>query len=190
MAFCSKCGAQVPDGTAFCTQCGNQIAAPAAYQPPPPPPQPYQQQGGYQQPQQAYPQQPAYYPPQQQQAAGTTGLDQNVAGLLCYVLWWLTGIIFLIIDKRPFVKFHAAQSIVVFGGLQVLQIIVWTIMSSGWFFGTGLGFMSWGLGGLLSGVLWLLGVILWILLMIKAYQGEMFHVPIAGGIADSLSGNK
>src|SRR5271169_278906 len=50
------------------------------------------------------------------------GMAENVAGLLCYVLGWLTGIIFFLIDKRPFVRFHAAQSIVVFGGLHIINI--------------------------------------------------------------------
>src|ERR1700688_1279552 len=55
-------------------------------------------------------------------AASSEGLAENVAGLLCYVLGWLTGVIFLLIDKRPWVKFQAAQSIVVFGGLTVIRI--------------------------------------------------------------------
>lgn len=46
---------------------------------------------------------------------------RTALGLLCYVLCWLTGII-LLIDKRPWVRFHAAQSIVVFGGLSVIRI--------------------------------------------------------------------
>ena len=46
-------------------------------------------------------------------AAPTAGMDENVAGLLSYFFGWITGIIFFLIDKRPFVKFHAAQSIVV-----------------------------------------------------------------------------
>ena len=58
----------------------------------------------------------------QRPAASSEGLAENVAGLLCYVLGWLTGIIFILIDKRPFVRFHAAQSIVVFGALTVLRI--------------------------------------------------------------------
>jgi hypothetical protein len=41
-------------------------------------------------------------------AAPTEGIAENVAGLLCYLVGWVTGIIFLLIDKRPFVKFHAA----------------------------------------------------------------------------------
>src|ERR1039457_7086423 len=61
-----------------------------------------------------------------------SGMSENVAGLLCYVLGWLTGIIFYLIDKRPFVRFHAAQSIVVFGGLHILTIVV------GLLFGVGL----------------------------------------------------
>ncbi len=184
MAFCSRCGTQVADGTAFCTKCGAPMAA-AGYQQPP---QQYPQQGGYQQPpagyqQPGYPQQPVY----QQQAAGQTGLQENVAGLLCYVLGWLTGIIFLIIDKRPSVKFHAAQSIVVFGGIQILQIIL-SVFTSGWLFG-GFGFWNlWWITSLLWFVLGLLTFILWILLMIKAYQGERFRVPVAANIADGLAG--
>lgn len=110
-------------------------------------------------------------------APSTEGLAENVAGLLCYLLGWVTGIIFLLIDKRPFVKFHAAQSIVVFGGLTVLRIAV--------SFLSGLtGFFVWGLFGLIG----LLGLVLWILLMVKAYQHEMFKVPVASGIAESIAG--
>ena len=46
------------------------------------------------------------------------GIDQNLAGLLCYVVGWVTGIVFLILEgKNKFVRFHAVQSIVVFGAL-------------------------------------------------------------------------
>src|SRR6202051_5226970 len=68
-------------------------------------------------------------------AASSEGLAENVAGLLCYVLGWITGIIFILIDKRPFVKFHAAQSIVVFGALTVLKIGLGIIMGIGGFVG-------------------------------------------------------
>src|SRR5580704_4753774 len=114
-------------------------------------------------------------------ASPTEGLAENVAGLLCYVLGWLTGIIFLLIDKRPFVRFHAAQSIVVFGALTVIRIGLGIIMGIG-------GFVGFGLWALISMVLGLLGVVLWILLMIKAYQHELFRVPIAAPIADGIAG--
>ena len=110
-------------------------------------------------------------------ASPTEGLQENIAALLCYAVGWVTGIIFLLIDKRPFVKFHAAQSIVVFGGLTVIRI--------GLLFMHGLtgGIIGWGLLSLVS----LLGLILWILLMVKAYQHEMFRLPVAADIADGFA---
>jgi uncharacterized membrane protein len=114
-----------------------------------------------------------------------TGMQENVAGLLTYVLGWVTGLIFLIIDKRPFVQFHAKQSIVVFAGLHLLEIALgmffgFSIMTGGW-----TGFSS---GLALLHLIQLVGLVLWILLMIKAYQGERFRVPIAADIADKLFG--
>lgn len=153
MAFCQACGQEV--GTAaFCPKCGaGQAVAPAG--------------GGA---------------PMAVAAPSTEGLQENIAALLAYVLGWLTGIIFLLIDKRPYVKFHAAQSIVVFGGLTILRIGIGIV--AGIFGGiSGLGAIV-GLGMLTS----LIGLILWILLMVKAYQHQNFRVPIAAGIADSIAG--
>ncbi|MGD0956078.1 MAG: DUF4870 domain-containing protein [Candidatus Acidiferrales bacterium] len=121
------------------------------------------------------------------QGAGSTaqsGLAENVAGLLCYVLGWITGLIFFFIDKRPFVRFHATQSIVVFGGLHIINIVLAGIF--------GMSLMG-GFGGLSAGVLlyWLIGLVgfvLWILLMIKAYQNERFRVPVAADIAEKIFG--
>lgn len=107
-------------------------------------------------------------------AAATEGMGENVAGLLCYVLGWITGLIFLLIDKRPFVKFHAAQSIVVFGGLNAIHFLLHFTH----FFLFSLGFQA---------LLGLVGLVLWIVLMIKAFQHEMFRVPLAADIADSLA---
>ncbi|HEX3471034.1 MAG TPA: zinc-ribbon domain-containing protein [Silvibacterium sp.] len=154
MAFCGKCGSAVTDGVPFCPQCGAAVGASAV-------------------PAQA----PVAITP-----AATSGLQENVAGLLCYLLGWLTGIIFLLIDKRPFVRFHAAQSIVVFGGLSVIQIV----LRFG-FIGSGLGgFWFWSMISLLVS---LVTLIAWIILMVQAYQGKMFEVPIAAGIAKSIAGS-
>jgi uncharacterized membrane protein len=109
-------------------------------------------------------------------APSTEGLAENVAGLLCYSLGWLTGIIFLLIDKRPWVKFQAAQSIAVFGGLTIIRIVL-VFMGH---------FIGWGIFGLIG----LLGVVLWIFLMVKAYQHADVRIPIAADIADNLAGNK
>jgi uncharacterized membrane protein len=114
-----------------------------------------------------------------------SGLAENVAGLLCYVLGWVTGLIFFLTDKRPFVRFHAAQSIVVFGALMIIRIIIGMLFVTSGVAGIGAGL---SLGIMLSGLVSIVGLILWIFLMVKAYQGERFRVPIAADFADQLAG--
>jgi uncharacterized membrane protein len=117
-----------------------------------------------------------------------SGLSENVAALLSYVLGWITGLIFLIIDKRPYVRFHAAQSVVVFLGLHVLRGVLGQIFGIGWWFG-GVGY--WGaftLGMFLLNLLSLLSLVLWIVLMVKAFQGIRFKLPVVGEIAESIVG--
>jgi len=118
-------------------------------------------------------------------AGAQSGLAENVAGALCYVLGWITGLIFYFTDKRPSVQFHAAQSIVVFGAL--------TILSGGLgnFFVFGLaagGLAGFSLGYTLWELVNLAGVILWIVLMVKTYQGERFRVPVAADLAEKIFG--
>jgi uncharacterized membrane protein len=162
MAYCTQCGTGINPGVAFCPNCG--LATNGAT--PPPPPQ-YQQ------------------PPQHQGYAGaspTSGLDENVAGLLCYIGLWVTGIVFLLIDKRPFVRFHAAQSIVVFGGLTLARIILGIAFSGSWYYGLG------GLYWLLYSLLGVVAFIAWIVLMLQAYQGRKFEIPVVADIAKNLTG--
>jgi len=112
-------------------------------------------------------------------------MAENVAGFLCYIVGWVTGIIFFLIDKRPYVRFHAAQSIVVFAGLHIISFVL------GMFFGVSFfatGFAGFSATWALLGVIDLVAFVLWILLMIKAYQGERFRVPIAADIAEKLFG--
>jgi uncharacterized membrane protein len=115
--------------------------------------------------------------------APASGLQENVAGCLSYALGWLTGIIFLLIDKRPFVRFHAAQSIVVFGGLNILRFA----LLFGLFGGRYYGFFSFV--GLLSLLVSLSTLVAWLTLMTLAYQGKRYEVPVAAGIAKSIAGN-
>ena len=104
----------------------------------------------------------------------STGLTENVAGLLCYVLGWVSGIVFILIEQEnKFVRFHAMQSIIVFGVLTIASFIL------GWipFIRT---FLAW--------VISLLGVALWIVLMIKAYQGTKYKLPWSGNLAEKWAG--
>ena len=99
-----------------------------------------------------------------------TGIKPQVEALLAYLLGFVTGLVFLLIEKKnKFVRFHSMQSIVVFGAIFVAQWIISLIPY---------------LGILISGLLSLLGVVLWVVLMVKAYQGEMFKLPWVGDIAE------
>lgn len=101
------------------------------------------------------------------------GMTPNLAALLSYLLGFVTGIAFFLIEKEnKYVRFHAMQSIVVFGFLFVLGIMLPLIPIIGWIF---------------MPFLWICDIIIWIILMIKAYQGERFKLPIAGDIAEQNS---
>ena len=98
------------------------------------------------------------------------GIDENIEGLLCYLLGFITGILFLILEKEnKFVRFHAMQSTVTFVVLFVISMVLWSIPIIGW---------------VISPLISLLSLILWILLMYKAYQGEIYKLPIAGDFAE------
>jgi len=99
----------------------------------------------------------------------STGLDENVAGFFCYLLGFITGIIFLVVEKKSsFVKFHAMQSTITFLSLFVISFI--------------LGFIP--IIGLLVYPIWILSLILWLILMVKALRGERYSLPIVGKMAD------
>jgi uncharacterized membrane protein len=107
-------------------------------------------------------------------AKTSTGIEENVAGLLCYVLGWITGLVFILIEKEnKMVRFHALQSIIVFGAITVVSIILGLIPLIGYILGI---------------ILSILALVLWILLMIKAYQGEKYKLVIAGDIAEKHAG--
>jgi uncharacterized membrane protein len=116
-------------------------------------------------------------------------MSENTAALLSYVLGWITGLIFLLIDKRPYVRFHAAQSLVLFGGLHILRAIIGIAFGFGWWL-TGIGrWGGWGGGLFLISAISLLSFVLWIVCMVKAHQGVRFRVPFAADIADGLVGS-
>lgn len=101
----------------------------------------------------------------------STGLDSNVAAALAYGLGWITGLIFIVAEPNDrFVRFHALQSIIVFGTLSAITLLLQAIPI---------------LGMLIAVFLVVpLSAVLWLLLMFKAYQGEKFKLPIAGDMAD------
>lgn len=99
------------------------------------------------------------------------GLDENVAGAAAYAFGWITGAAFLLLEpSNKFVRFHAWQSVIVFGGL-----------SLAWFIGLSMWLVGWFIAFV---VILPLSAVLWLLLMFKAYQGERYKLPFAGDIAE------
>jgi uncharacterized membrane protein len=105
-------------------------------------------------------------------AESSTKLDRNIAALLCYVGFWISGIVLLVLEqKNKFVRFHAMQSIVTFGILFIASLLLSWIPIIGDIFATVIGIISF---------------VLWIIFMIRAYQGELFKLPVAGDIAEAI----
>jgi uncharacterized membrane protein len=155
--FCSKCGTENPEGAKFCSKCGAGLGVVTT------------------------PTEGAAKP----EAESSTGMTANVAGLLCYVglpLAWIGGIVFVVLEKKSkFVKFHAWQSIITFGALTVVQIILsilGAIAVSLFSFGL------WNFAHVLGIIVWVIAFGLAIALMLLAYQGKMWKVPLAGNWAE------
>ncbi|MDQ6743348.1 MAG: hypothetical protein M3Z97_10640 [Candidatus Dormibacteraeota bacterium] len=137
--------------------------------PPPGSPPPGYSQGG--QP----PYQPGGYQPGYQQPAASSGIDKRTGAFLSYLLWWITGLIFLFVGKNdPDVKYHGAQSLVFFGGVSVINFVLNVIAG----FSHALFFLGW-----IAGLIWLFAVIMWVVCMYKAWSGggARFQIPIVGG---------
>lgn len=93
-----------------------------------------------------------------------TGLPVNTLAALSYVFGWLSGVIIFLIEKDSYVRFHAMQSIITFGILSVVMMVPI-------------------IGWMLSPLLMILAFVLWVLLIIKAYQGEKYKLPVVGDFA-------
>ena len=112
------------------------------------------------------------------------GLEENIASLLCYVGVWVTGIIFFLLEKKNKTnRFHALQSNINFLPFTILGWVFNWLGTPRWSFSRGF------YGGItalywLSWLVWLVMLILWILLIVKAYQGEKWKLPIIGDIAE------
>lgn len=155
--FCYECGEVVKKAAVVCVHCGVPLT-------------------------------PMTTPMEGQAAQTRTGMEPKLAGALSYLLTWLTGIIFLLTNKEDnFVRFHAWQAIA-FG---VSTVIAWFVI---FIFFTVVAFIP-IIGGIIAGILatlvWIVFsigfLILWIVLMIKAYQGQRFKLPVIGDYAENWS---
>lgn len=157
MAFCAACGQEMVTDAAFCAKCGAPTGAAGPVAPSGPAP------------------------------AAATGLEENLAGLLCYVLGWLTGLVFLLIDKRPFVRFHAMQSLITFGALHALSIVLTMVGFAGGFGAMMGGNFVWSISWMILSAINLAAFIAWIICMVKAFQHQRFKLPVIGNMAENYA---
>lgn len=100
----------------------------------------------------------------------TTGLDEHLAGALTYVLGFITGVLFLLIEKdSAYVRFHARQSTITFAAVLVFDLMLWALPLVGW---------------ILIPVFTVGVVALWALLMFKAVTGQRYKLPYIGEMAE------
>ena len=111
----------------------------------------------------------------------STGMDPKVASLLCYLLTWVSGLIFYLIEKEnKDVRFHALQSILFGAAWAVIWIAISILTPVLSLIFSGLGILM----GLLWFASWVVFLIMWIMLMVRAYQGERWKLPVIGDIAE------
>lgn len=160
MAYCVHCGFQIGDNVVMCPNCGKAAAQPDATGAAPAP--------GY------------------TSSAAATPLAENVAGMLAYFTI-IPAIIFLLIEpynRNRFVRFHSFQCI--FGVVAVIVIdIILSIFSSMLHF---VPMVGWAVSALLWGLWSLALLVLWLLLVIKAYQHQIFKLPVIGDMAEKQAG--
>jgi uncharacterized membrane protein len=104
--------------------------------------------------------------------------NRNLVAALSYLLGFITGIVILLVEKEDkYVRFHAMQSTVVFGGLFIINFLIGMIFGSITVIGV--------LASMVNTLISLLAIVIWIVSIIKAFQGQVFKWPIAGEIAEN-----
>ena len=108
----------------------------------------------------------------------TFGLDENIAGVVCYLGWWITGIVFLVCEREnKTVRFHAMQSIIWFGALSVVLSII-VAFSKLWIIGF--------LFGIVGGIVGFAASLSWLFLMLSAYGNTKFKIPVIGSVVEGV----
>ena len=114
----------------------------------------------------------------------STGVDARLSSVLCYAGWWLTGLVFLFAERRHAgVRFHAAQSVVVFGALSAALFLCGGASAVAFFVAV----PAFQIVQAVGNVLWLAAVVLWLYLLLTTWRGETWQVPLAGDLAKKIA---
>ena len=163
MAFCANCGAEVSGR--FCQKCGAPADAPGM-----PPP-------GVNPPLNPLP----------TAVAPSIGMTDNMAGALCYLFGFITGILFLVLapyNQNRNIRFHAFQSIF----LNIAWIALWIVAGIVSLVFHLIPFLGFVVAWVLRFSIGFGGLIVWLYMMFKTYNGEKIVLPIIGPMADKQAG--
>lgn len=172
MVTCTKCGARVIGDSIFCVKCGLRL-------------KPGQELAGSIYCGRCGQTLPGVSAGAAGGATAESGIPQNIAAPLSYFFAFISGLVVFIIDKRPFVRFHAAQSTIVFGVLTAVG------------FAAGRLSVSYHMSGretisiIYFSIFWIAGIsglALWVLLIMKAFDAKLYRLPVVGGLAALLAG--
>jgi uncharacterized membrane protein len=116
--------------------------------------------------------------------SSTTGIDERLASVLCYSAWWITGLVFLVLERQHRgIRFHAAQSLVLFGALSLLLVGLGTFSALALMVSS----QAYQAARALADVVWIGAAVLWLVLVVRAWRGETWRVPLVAALADRIS---
>jgi uncharacterized membrane protein len=114
----------------------------------------------------------------------STGVDARLSALLCYLAWWVSGVVFLVLEQEHrAVRFHAAQSIVLFGGLTAVIVLLSVTSVAALFVSPAIFQATWTI----SYLVWFAAVVLWLIVLVRTFRGETWRVPFAGDLAARIA---
>ena len=103
--------------------------------------------------------------------------NRNLVAAISYLFGFVTGIVILFIEKDDkYIRFHATQSVLVFGVIFAANIIINIVLAPIDFLGV--------VTTLLSTIISVVAVIIWAVSMYRAFSGAIFKWPFVGEIAE------
>lgn len=113
----------------------------------------------------------------------STGLDVRLASVLCYSVWWITGGLFLLLERQHrTIRFHAAQSLVLFGAVSVLLVTVGALSAVALVVSS----QTYQIVRVFGELMWAGAAVVWLVLVLRAWRGDVWRVPLVAALADQV----
>ena len=113
----------------------------------------------------------------------STGLDVRLASVLCYSVWWITGALFLVLERQHrTIRFHAAQSLLLFGAVSVLLVTVGALSAVALVVSS----QTYQIVRVFGDLVWAGAAVVWLVLVLRAWRGDVWRVPLVAAHADQV----